>query len=271
VRNTSIHRTILRDFRLRFKRYKYRSSLPVELRNNDVFIVEYPKSGITWLCTLIVNYLHMSAGSDSRASLFNVNQFIQGVHVDRGISDYILPNMHGRLIKSHSEYNPFYNNVIYLLRNPVSVMESYYQYCIDLSVCDMSYEDFIRSKKFGVGKWKAHVESWLLRDLSPAKIHLIKYEDLVKSASCELRELFWNLGVPVNEDQIEMTVNVSSLESMRRSQSLYSKHNPAFSVHFVRKNNVKFESNAESKEYIIDECRDLLERFYPQILTGEQK
>lgn len=265
MRNGNFQKTIVRDLKQRIKLYKYRATTPRDLKNNDTFIVEFPKSGITWLCTLIINYVHAIEKRHARASLFNVNQFIQGVHVNQNISEYTLPGLHCRLIKSHSEYNPLYNNVIYLLRNPVSVMESYYRYCIDLSICEMTFYEFVRSNKFGVGQWKSHVESWLMKDVSPAKLHLIKYEDILNNGKKELSELFSNMGLLLNDEVLEDVLVESSLGSMREKQSLYSKHNPAFSLEFVRKNKEKFDSGSEAREYVLSECSELVERFYPEL------
>ena len=96
--------------------FRYRSSTPKSVKSSDLYIVEYPKSGITWFSSILASSCMSQAGIAIRPSYFNLEQFVCDIHVNRDIPDNVnFP--YYRLIKSHAGYNPFYRHMIYLVRN----------------------------------------------------------------------------------------------------------------------------------------------------------
>jgi len=207
-----------------------------KIRHDDVFIVEFPKSGITWFSTMLANLLCIINERDFAATIFNIDQLIpvferRGVNIGPPLFQY--PGY--RFLKSHSRYNYKYRQVIYLLRNPYSVMQSYYRHEIRRGAFDGTLESFVEDKQRGIESYKKHVESWLTNNISPNRLHLLRYEDLRETPLKELMDLSKNLGLnSVTHDLVEKAIARSDIEKMRQSEALYSKRHPSFRSGFVR-------------------------------------
>lgn len=211
--------------------------LPKKPFSNDIFLVEYPKSGITWLCFLISNSIITNENNNSiKVTFFNIQQLISDVQISRDVPINNLWNTNTpRFIKSHYEYKHDYNNIIYLVRDPLSVMTSYYKYLLGLKKIKCNFLDFVKSKEYGVNKWIDHVNSWTKNIKNGQRLHIIKYEDLISNPQITLENLFNNLGIKISSGAISESIKLSSLTEMKKQEKIYRTHNPFYSLNFVRK------------------------------------
>jgi hypothetical protein len=240
------------------KKIKYYKCLPKHIRSSDVYIVEFPKSGITWFSTLVTNVNLLISGSSQRATYYNIQQFIPDIHMGKDIYDSPLwNNPLNRYIKSHCEYCPFYLHVIYVVRNPVSVMNSYYQYSTMLGKYRGSLKDFVLHPHFGIDAWISHVSGWLDRGDSSQRIHMIRYEDLSSEPILALNNLYKNLGIKVNIDIIQEAVNQSCFENMQESENHYKKFNPNVNLKFVREGIYKANIDLEAEKIVLERTEDI--------------
>jgi len=239
--------------------YKYYKYLPQKTKNSDIYIVEFPKSGVTWFSSIIANINLIESGSIHRATYYNISQIIPDVQVSRSIIDepmWDIPKF--RFIKSHYGYCPFYNHVIYLVRNPVSVMNSYYGFMAQRQQFSGSLMDFVKNRKYGVQAWKSHVEGWLNKPKSQ-RMHVLKFEDLRKNTLDAIIELYTNLGVGISSDTANEAIELVSLESMKQNESLYNKHDPLRKLQFVGTGKTAADMDASVRQYIISETKELLD------------
>jgi hypothetical protein len=245
--------------------FRYRNTLPKNCLHDDVYIVEFPKSGVTWLGFLLGNIELQLAGSREKITFFNYHKWVVDVH-QLGQSEI---NRHRGLvhtfIKSHSKYNPFYYFVIYLIRNPFDVMVSYYNFMLDLSYKG-TFEEFVKDPNFGILAWKAHVKSWLYGDVKAQRIHLIKYEDIMNDTHGSLISLYQNLGVELEHDILKKAVDCSSFDFMKTSEEIYRKFNPSYGMSFVGKTNKLSSKELYTKEIVVfieSHIGDELRKYYP--------
>ncbi|WP_417273515.1 sulfotransferase domain-containing protein [Celeribacter halophilus] len=225
---------------------------------NHVYIVEYPKSGITWLSTILANLaLQTSGREDLRVTFANLRMIIPDIHLGQEIGDPVYTSPPIRFIKSHSTFRADYTFSIYLARHPVRVADSYYRYMKNRGRFTGSFSEFIHNRRFGVGSWCEHVDSWLKGPPRGGILHLIRYEDLVKDAIGEIEELCRNLGWFVSRDSIRIAVERSSSEHMRESEELFIKHDPRYSAGFVKGRRTNISKDDEA--YILNRCRTQLD------------
>lgn len=260
---------ILREY---FKEYlehiKYRKLIPKNSRHDDIYIVEFPKSGVTWLSFIIANIsLKQDSSSDQESvTFYNSHRYVIDVHQLRNSS--INENKKIRFIKSHAEHTPYYYFVIYLLRNPFDVMVSYYNFMYDHGV-NMDFEEFVKSEQYGISKWVVHINSWLKSGTNAQRIHLLKYENLKSDPIKEINNLYLNLGFSINDEIIKEALSLSDMTLMRESEDHYRKHNPNYNMSFVgSKNKRKKEDllNDTIRKYIIENSKEILELYYPEEL-----
>ncbi len=247
---------ILKEQKVKFV---HRDNVPVTKKNDDIYIVEFPKSGITWLSTIIANVNLLNSNSKQQATFFNIQQLIPDIHMTRDVQDSPLWNVpKNRFIKSHAEWCPFYLHTIYIVRNPVSVMNSYYRFCIDRNIYEGTFSDFIRDKNFGVIKWKDHILSWKNAAMHQ-RMHILKFEDLRVDTFNVVKELYLNLGIAVSDEIVNKAINMSSLESMKAKEQLLKKYDLFRKEDFVKEGNLKASIQKNDRDYIISVTKDIIQ------------
>ena len=118
----------------------------LELNENDVFLVSYPRSGNTWVRVILSYILYPERKIESLSEL---DSLIPDIH--RSIPKLRYSNP--RVIKSHQSYdsrhghqNPnLYKKIIYIVRNPYDSLKSYYSFQeLSKNTHYTSFEDFVQ-------------------------------------------------------------------------------------------------------------------------------
>ena len=102
--------------------------LPVSRRDDDIWIVSFPKSGNTWVSFIIANIICVKLNIQWEVNFFNITGFTPDIHQGRHIPLDLGFFPFKRHIRSHSTFHPDYKNVIYVVRDPRSVVVSYFYF-----------------------------------------------------------------------------------------------------------------------------------------------
>lgn len=229
----------MRNLRTRIKRkleIRQASGLVAPIQNaNDFYLVEYPKSGITWLSVLLANTFLINQGSASRATFTSVRAYIPDLHVTKQTLAVEFNNPQVRFYKSHAKFHPAYVNIVYLVRHPVDVMKSYFRFRSSLGHYNGSFEGFCFGPNGAVETWRRHVASWLIypHNTNQRFIHLVRYEDLISNTEDELCVMAQNFGWHLNTSAVAQGVTASARNAMRKQEALYRSRNPAHRMEFV--------------------------------------
>jgi len=202
--------------------YHYRILTPTKQRHDDLYLVSFPKSGNTWLSFLMANIHLKMSGISCEVNFFNIHDFIPDIHSSRNLRRDILLFPGYRVIKSHSEFNPFYRKVIYLVRDPRDVMVSYYWFLKNLGSFNESLSKLIRSPLFGISAWCRHVQGWVEKTPASVSIDFVRYEDLKANPGKVLTRLYKLLGHTIPDDILEECIRVSSYENMKKLEEFYN-------------------------------------------------
>lgn len=237
--------------------------------NNSVLIVEYPKSGGTWLGQLISNYLKIPFPRNT------------------------LPKFKRSLY--HSHYLPKYRilknrNIIYLVRDGRDVIVSLYYHQLlwneknKLSPKDVKYhrskvpfDDFENVKKnmaafikytFNdkpsklqhftyMGNWYDYNKSWLEKLKTHDNIYLLKYEDLLISPNDTLERMFSGFfQIKMDEELLNQIINKFSFENQTKRKKGEEDNNS-----FLRKG-----IQGDWKNYFGDEEKKLYKKYTKTLL-----
>ena len=245
--------------------FSERKTTPVNYCAEDIYLVSYPKSGNTWLRFLIANVLKVHFDIPREVNFFSLSEFIPDIHISRYLrkrgffDEYNLP----RIIKSHANYNSYYNRVILLVRDPRDVCISYYYYLHQRHVIPEHWtiSDLIKSERYGVKAWLNHTESWYRFLLDYQIIQVFRYEDILNDPHAQLHRIADLLGINIAASCIEKAVMLSSKEVMKNSENTH------ISSYFIKQKSLDFvrqakasqgaELSSTDKQYIEDITRNI--------------
>lgn len=194
------------------------------IKESDIFLVSYPRSGSTWVRAIIAQILYDESKINSLKSL---NSLVPDIHVN-------VPNKSGkRVIKTHRPY-PFrhekenenlYGRVIYLARNPIDVAKSFYHYSkFQIGSFDGEFESFANKFSAGAiapGNWQFHVLSWT--ENKDVEVCILRYEDLKDRTNSEIEKIakFINKDISkVNIDKIRKRCSRDRMIKLEEKGSL---------------------------------------------------
>jgi hypothetical protein len=191
----------------------------LEVFDDDVFIVSYPKSGNTWTRFIIANLLHPEAP----ANFGNINEIIPDPYA---LSKRRLARMRRpRLIKSHEYFDPRYKRMIYIVRDPRDVALSQYHFHRKRKVIEDSFpvEQFVNRFISGAtspfGSWGENAASWLTTRGRDSSFLLVRYEDMLQNTTAELARIAAFLHIDAGAERLMQAAERSSAENMRKLEN----------------------------------------------------
>ncbi|KAM9852370.1 amine sulfotransferase-like isoform 2-T2 [Aulostomus maculatus] len=163
----------------------------LELRDSDVFVVTYPKSGTIWMQQIL---LLLEAKGDLTA-ISTQNSF------------------------SNADLIPWIE-VIYVARNPKDVIVSYFYFHKLANMLetpesfDEFFEKFMRGDVFGCG-WFEHVKTWYAHK-DDINMLFITYEEMVQDLQSAVRRISLFLGKELTDEQLANVVKHSTFNNMKK-------------------------------------------------------
>ncbi|MGB3754185.1 MAG: sulfotransferase domain-containing protein [Parerythrobacter sp.] len=201
----------------------------VNAQEKDIFLVSYPKSGNTWLRFMVANLLAVE-----EVNFYNVHEYCPEFPSAERKSNFYK----GTVYKSHELYNPIFQRVVYLVRDPRDVYVSYYHYLKNKNNNVGSIANFIKSvppKK----QWDTHVSSWINAKMNRDEFLIIRYEDLKIDTFESFKKVVNFCNFDVTDHQISDSVGNSSFNSMKLIERKHGRPNKTHTKDiFVRKGKV---------------------------------
>ncbi|MBZ5718747.1 MAG: sulfotransferase domain-containing protein [Acidobacteriia bacterium] len=186
---------------------------------DDVFIVSYPKSGNTWTRFLIANLVH----PEEPANFANINRIIPDPEALSKRELGRLPRP--RYIKSHQYFDPRYQKIVYVVRDPRDVALSQYHFHRKRRLIDDDYPKekfvtlFVAGETSVYGSWGENVASWVATRHGRPGFLLLRYEDMMENAMREMAEVASFLGIAVTPERLARVVELSSADEMRKLEA----------------------------------------------------
>jgi Sulfotransferase domain len=211
------------------------------VRDDDTFVVSYPRSGNTWTRFLIANLVHPKED----VTFANIERFIPDTSSQ---SNRVLKRTPSpRIIKTHQYFDHRYPKVIYIVRDPRDVALSYYDFqrkyrqIQDDYPIDRYVEDFVQGRisSRDWGTWGENVASWVATRSGNEGFLLLRYEDMIANTVHNLARIAAFLNVSANQDRLQEVAERSSADRMReleqrQSQVWVATKNRRNDIPFVR-------------------------------------
>ncbi|XP_077998153.1 sulfotransferase 1E1-like [Glandiceps talaboti] len=215
----------------------------LECREDDCFVVSYPKSGTTWV--LEVAYLVLNNGDiEASSSVPHADRipFMEYCREEFGW-DYVAKMTamtSPRLIKSHLRPVVFprqaftkLSKFIYVARNPKDVAVSFYHFYKSsdgLGYYTGTFSDFLRlflNNLVTFGDWFDHVlDWWKYTKTHQSQVLFLKYEDMKRDPRDLVVQVAKHLNRQLADDVMDKISSYCSFDSMKRNPSVNWKDQP---------------------------------------------
>jgi hypothetical protein len=183
---------------------------------DDIFLVSYPKSGNTWTRFLIANLVYPEKNPD----FSNINDLLPDPEAmsKRDLERARRP----RILKSHQYFDPRYQKVIYIVRDPRDVVLSEYYFDIKRRAIAEDYPKqefvsrFVRGElNHPYGTWFENAATWFYARRGDPRFLLVKYEALQSQAMEEMVRIAGFLGISAAPQRLALAIEQSSADRMR--------------------------------------------------------
>ncbi|XP_069804567.1 sulfotransferase 2B1-like [Dendropsophus ebraccatus] len=220
-----------------------------EVRDDDVFLVSYPKSGTTWM----IEILSLIRRSGDFTWCREVPNFMRIPWLDvSGIGEKLVDGCESpRFLASHLPIQCFPKSffsskakIIYIARNPKDVLVSLYHFAHMSYVVkkpngfDEFMEDFLQGR-VPFGSWFEHLKGWM--QMKDNKNFLfVTYEDLIQDHRGTIKKICTFLEKELEEQVIDLIVEHSTFSSMKNNSMSNNSLVPDYIIdpknnHFMRK------------------------------------
>ncbi len=182
-------------------------------RNDDAFIAAFPRSGSTWLRTMLVNAIDSTAMSNP--DVFNARIPAVSIRNAKNINALESP----RIIMTHSVYRRSINKALYLVRDGRDAFISSYHYHVTRNKHRLSMDDYYqqyRNHYYG-RTWEEHVESWLGDGRNELGVNsiVVKFEELKHDPKRSLKRAVGFFDLDIDETALDKAIENSSLDKAR--------------------------------------------------------
>ncbi|ERE85550.1 amine sulfotransferase [Cricetulus griseus] len=222
-----------REFLLNFKGYNFERSLVKmdivenmdkhEIRDDDVFLVTYPKSGTVWT-QQILSLIYFDGHRNGTENVSTIDRAPFFEYNNHNLDFAKIPSP--RIFASHL---PYYlapkglkkkkAKILYVYRNPKDVLTSYFHFSNLMTILQAadSIEVFMQTFLDGnvVGsRWFDHIKGWY-EHRHDFNIMFQSYEDMKKDLRSSVLKICSFLEKELSEDDVDAVVRQATFQNMK--------------------------------------------------------
>ncbi|XP_063834758.1 luciferin sulfotransferase [Ostrinia nubilalis] len=274
--------------------------LGVEVREDDVWMCSYPRTGSTWAQEMVwlvghdLDYEGAKSIQQIRCPLVElscimvdgnlqwVNESMKGTSVD--LVKHRLP--HPRYVRSHLPFPLLPNDieredgslkakVIYTSRNPKDMVVSYYHYCSLVHGLTSTFEEFCElfmKDRAPIGPVWSHIFGFWSRRHDP-NLLFIKFEEMKRDLPAVIRKTAKFLGKTITDDQVNTLSEHLSFQSMKKNRAvnLETLLERSFGKEYLEQTELRFIRKGEIgdwKNYMSDDLSRRFDEWAAQHIQG---
>lgn len=193
----------------------------IHAAEGDQYIAAHPRSGSTWLRTVLVNLIQPDSNSDP--DVFNALVPSVGIRSSLG---RIRTMERPRLIMTHSWYRPEVNRGVYVVRDVRDAVLSYYYYMLRRRWLhqEVDITEFVEAYLEGrLGwYWPRDVGSWLIagKEKLGENLLIVQFEEMKESTVSVVSDVARFLRLEASEQSIARAIDQASLPKMRQIERM---------------------------------------------------
>jgi len=227
-----------------------------EMRDGDVLLVSFPKTGTNWVTEVVDRVLVQDLDEFQKLKSIPLTTRVLEMTIPKKFEIWDNLPFKRRLFLTHMTSKMFDMNrlkkknikIIYVLRNPKDTLVSMYNFLKKLppfqaeplkGMVHNGWSNFYTSYMNGClpmtddkdGSYINHILTWF-KYKKDFGIHYVYYEDMKKDFKGGVKALAKHLDVPITNEKLEEISSKCTIDSMRKSyqerSGLQSKHATAF-------------------------------------------
>ncbi|XP_074006864.1 amine sulfotransferase-like [Numenius arquata] len=195
-----------------------------EIRDSDIFLATYPKSGTVWtqnILSLIIHEGHRN-GTENMETMDRI-PWLEYNLKNMDYANLPLP----RVFATHLPYYLVPRDlrkkracVIYVSRNPKDVMVSYYHFSKYITTVEEITDFNLLMERFLAGKvvagsWLDHVSGWYSH-AEDFNILFLTYEEMKKDLRSAVLKICNFIGKKLSEAEVDSVVRQATFENMKK-------------------------------------------------------
>ncbi|XP_072266306.1 amine sulfotransferase-like [Pyxicephalus adspersus] len=213
----------------------------MEIRDSDVFLVTYPKSGTIWTQQVLNLIMH----ERHRNGLEHIDNMTRAPWIEYNLhNDAFNSRQSPRLFTSHLPYYLMPKDlrfkrakIIYVYRNPKDVLVSFYHFhkLYQKLEVTLEWETFLGlflSGRVTSGSWFDHIKGWYTHK-EDYNILFLTYEEMKKDLRSAVIKICNFVDIKLDDDALGTVLEKSSFKSMRQD--------PLANYRFISKKSMDFE------------------------------
>ena len=197
------------------------------VRDGDVFVVTYPRSGTTWTEQMV--HLLVNKGEQGEQRLTDAVPWLETLpHRPNGMLEFLKTLPPRRLFTSHLPYSlmpPFQDTtarILYVARNPKDVAVSTYFHNQSKLGYEGPWEEHFQQflhGDVGCGPYFDHILPWWQASQKDDHILFLKYEDMKHDHAGSVARIASFLDLQADAQLIDTVVRLSSFQSMTSTET----------------------------------------------------
>lgn len=234
-----------------------------ENRDDDIYIVSFPKSGTTWLQVIAYNIL--TDGNMNFKHIYDVSPWPSNQALLGKTAEEVNQLPSPRIFKSHDEYGRFdesmKSKVIYVYRDVKDVAVSFYHHNKNYSDPKLTFDKNLDLYFFDDSglNWFTFNKKWL-ENKHKFTILYVSYESLKNDFENTVYKIAEFLAIRMNDEIMDRVKRHASFEYMKANEQKFGEvkpENPLVYNEFIRKGEI-----GEGKKYLSEEQQKKLNHLF---------